>query len=148
MSLGRQHLIRALTRNRAETSPAADDPRLLGRTYGVPYEKVWQAALALAGGGLRGCRLRSADDLAGIINARASSGVLGTADIRIRVSLDENAQTRVDARSITRERRADLGSNVRRLDRFFRELDRNLAQHRNHTSAGGGVQSNSGGPAA
>lgn len=128
MSLGRQRLIRALTRNQAETSAHARDPRLLGRTYAVPYETIWQAALTLAGGGLRGWSVRSADDLAGVINARAKSRFLGYADIRIRVSLDENAQTRVDGRSITRSRRVDLGSNGRRLERFFRELDRQLGR--------------------
>lgn len=137
MSLGRQRLIRALTRNHAETSADADDPRLLGRTYAVPYEKIWQAALALAGGALHGWRLRSADDLAGVINARAQSRFLGYADIRVRVSLDEDAQTRVDARSITRSRRADLGANARRLHHFFRQLDRQLARDRAPADADG-----------
>lgn len=128
MSPGRQQWIRALTRNQAETSTDADDPRLLGRTYAVPYETTWQAALALAGGGLNGWRIRSADDLAGIINARAESRFLGYADIRIRISLDEYGLTRIDARSITRRRRADLGANARRLERFFRELDHHLGR--------------------
>ena len=46
-------LIRGLTQNRAETSPTAEDRRLRGRTYAIPFETVWSAALALAGPGPR-----------------------------------------------------------------------------------------------
>jgi hypothetical protein len=131
VSLAAQRLKRALTRVAAETSPDADDPRLRGRTYAVPFEEVWQAALALARGGLRGCRLRSADDLAGIINVEAANALLrSTDDVRIRISLDQNAQTRVDARSALRRGRADLGTNARRLARFFALLDRKVGADR------------------
>ena len=124
MNLLRERVVRALTRAMAETSRESDDSRLVGRTYAVPFEHVWQAALRLAGGGLRGWRLRSSDDLAGIINAQSKSRFRGhVSDVRIRISLDEDAQTRVDARSASRGARADFGSNARRLSSFFRALD-------------------------
>lgn len=131
MNLAALRLKRAFTCIAAETSPEADDPRLRGRTYSIPFEEVWQAALALARSGLPGWRLRSADDLAGIINAEAKNRLLrSTDDVRIRISLDPNAQTRVDARSSRRHGRADLGTNARRLTRFFKALDTRVGADR------------------
>jgi hypothetical protein len=136
MSLLGRRVVRAFTRTGAETSPESDDPRLLGRTYAVPFETVWQAALRLAGGGLPGWRIRSSDDLAGIINAEAKSRIRRrVSDVKIRISLDPNAQTRIDARSASREGRADLGANARRLHSFFRGLDEAVAGRRRPGSA-------------
>jgi hypothetical protein len=45
----------------------------------------------------------------------------------VEIGLDENAQTRVDARSSLEGKRGDLGRNRRTLGRFFRALDRSLA---------------------
>ncbi|MCI0437350.1 MAG: DUF1499 domain-containing protein [Gemmatimonadetes bacterium] len=138
MILYGRRLYRALTRHVAETSSHADDPRLRGRTYAVPFEEVWQAALTLTRNRLRGWRLRSADDLAGIINAVSKSRLLGSIhDVKIRVSLDKNAQTRIDARSASRTSRADLGANARRLVRFFRALDKMLEQQRRTAGTAG-----------
>jgi hypothetical protein len=123
---------RAFRTNFAETSLDAEDPRLRGRTYAVPIEEVWQAARSLASGGLPGWRIRSSDDLAGIINAQAKNILRRSPDdVRIRISLDEDAQTRVDARSGSRDGRADLGMNARRLVRFFRALDQLVAERWN-----------------
>lgn len=136
MNLLGRRVVRAFTRTVAETSPESDDPRLLGRTYAVPFETVWQAALRLAGGGLTGWRIRSSDDLAGIINAESKSRLRRrVSDIKIRISLDANAQTRIDARSASREGRADLGANARRLHRFFRALDEAVVGRRRSGSA-------------
>jgi uncharacterized protein (DUF1499 family) len=135
MSLLGRRVVRAFTRTGAETSPESDDPRLLGRTYAVPFETVWQAALRLAGG-LPGWRIRSSDDLAGIINAEAKSRIRRrVSDVKIRISLDPNAQTRIDARSASREGRADLGANARRLHSFFRGLDEAVVGRRRPGSA-------------
>ena len=41
-------LLRALTINRAFTDPGAEDPRLRGRSYAVPFAQVWAAALEIA----------------------------------------------------------------------------------------------------
>lgn len=123
----RQRVRDGLTRNVAVTSPVAEDPDLRGRTYAIPYERVWRAARRLAGGGLRGWRILDADDFDGLLRAEARSSLLRKVDdIVVRITLDANAQTRVDARSSSRGARGDLGSNARRLRRFFAALDEEL----------------------
>lgn len=137
-------LKRALTRNVAETSDAPDDPRLRGRAYAIPFEDVWRAAHALAGGKLHGWRIVAADDREGIIEAEARTLVFRFVDdVTIRIRLDEDAQTRVDVRSASRKGRADLGANARRIARFFRALDRRLRKQAPRAplfSAGEGVR--------
>jgi hypothetical protein len=128
-----QPLIRSLqaglTRNVAFTAPSAEDDRLQGRTYAVPFEAVWRASLELMDGGLRGWTLSESDDGEGIIRGRARGGLRRTESaITLRITLDEDAQTRIDGLSASRVGRADLGANARRLGRFFRSLDRSLEQ--------------------
>ena len=119
-----EHGLPGTTIRGVATSPAAADERLRGRTYAVPFEDVWQAALALASGGLRGWRMLTADDHEGVITAEAErSFPRALDDITIDVRLDENAQTRVDARAAPRNGRADFGRNARRLGHLFRSLD-------------------------
>jgi hypothetical protein len=118
--------LQGLTRNQAETRPDHPDPELQGRTYAIPFDRVWTVALALAGGGLKGWSLRRADDQEGRIEAEAK-GMLGALDdVEVRVTLDPNAQTRVDLTSTSRKDRGDLGRNRRRVRRFLRELDGGL----------------------
>ena len=122
---------RALTTNVAETAQAHEDPRLRGRTYAIPFEDVWSAVQALATVGLRGWRLVSADDEEGVVHVESTTLVRRRIDdVVIRVGLDENGQTRVDARAAARQGRGDLGRNARRLDRFFRALDRAVVEAR------------------
>lgn len=128
MSPGARRFLGALGETSAHTHPAASDPSLRGRTWAVPFEDVWEAAVWLASGGLRGCSLRRANDRDGIIIAEAHARFAGVADFTISVTLDEDAQTRVDARSVSREARADLGTNTRRIRTFFRMLEDRLAQ--------------------
>jgi uncharacterized protein (DUF1499 family) len=117
----------ALTRNRVATASDHFDPRLRGRTYAIPFEQVWQAARALAGGGLRRWKIIESDDYEGVINAEARTLLLRYVDdVRITISLDENGQTRVDLVSASRKGSADLGTNARRVGRFLRALDRKL----------------------
>ena len=113
-----------LTRNVAFTAPAAEDERLRGRTYAIPFEDVWQASLHLVDGGLKAWSLLEYDDREGIIRGIAR-GRLGrfTSSVTIRISLDVDAQTRVDGLSASRSGRMDLGANTRRLHRFFGALD-------------------------
>jgi len=119
---------RGLTENKASTNPVSQDARLLGRTYAIPFQQVWTAACQLAGGGLRGWSLLSADDQRGVIEATTKAFFLRTEDdIRVEVGLDENAQTRVDVLSMSRRHRGDLGRNRRNIGRFLRKLDRRLA---------------------
>lgn len=124
-------LVRGLTRNAAFTSPGAQDPRLKGRTYAVPFEEVWQASLRLVDGGMKGWKVLEADDQEGIIRG-AARGYLErlTSAITIRITLDVDAQTRVDGLSASRVGRADLGVNARRLHRYFTTLDRRLEESR------------------
>ena len=123
----------ALTRNVAFTTPDAGDEHLGGRTYAVPFEHVWQASLRLVGGGLKRWEVTEADDHEGIIRGLAH-GLLErhTSAITVRITLDLNAQTRVDAMAASRVGRGDLGRNARRLELFFRSLDRALTAARGH----------------
>jgi hypothetical protein len=120
-------LLAALTRNRAETDPWAEDRRLRGRTYAIPFDRVWNAALALCGGGLSHWSLLSADDTHGIIRAQAVTRLFRRPhDVRITIGLDDNGQTRVDVASILIDRKRDLGANARRIHRFIEGLDAKL----------------------
>lgn len=117
---------RGLTSNRAYTRDDAPDPRLLGRTYAVPFVTVWDAALEIARGS-RGWTVTESDPRAGEIVAEARTTLWKfTDDIWIRISLDEDAQTRVDLTSASRVGRADLGTNARRIARFLHALDRRI----------------------
>jgi hypothetical protein len=120
--------LRALTTNRAYTHPDSDDPRLRGRTYGVPYARVWEALLAEAG--RRKWTIVEAKPVEGEIRAEARTPVWKfTDDVWIRVSLDpDDGQTRVDMVSASRVGRADLGTNARRIARFLHAVDRRLTK--------------------
>jgi hypothetical protein len=121
-------ILRGLTETEVATDPGATDGRLRGRTYAIPFENVWSAATRLAHGELRGWTLLTADDQEGIITGSAKPPLFGApCDVRIEIGLDENAQTRVDARTSWPGKRGDLGHGRRTLGRFFRALDRALA---------------------
>ena len=124
-------LARGFTRSLAFTTPSAEDPRLRGRTYAIPFEDVWQECLRLVDGGLRGWELREADDEEGVIRG-AVRGLTArfASTLTVRVTLDADAQTRVDALAAARSGRYDLGTNVRRLNKFFRALDQGLEESR------------------
>ena len=117
---------RALTRNRAFTDDESPDPRLRVRTYGIPFAAVWDAALAIARG-TRGWTVTASDPLAGEIVAESATRMWKFVDdVWIRISLDEDGQTRVDMTSASRVGRADLGNNARRIARFLHALDRHV----------------------
>ncbi len=121
-------ILKGLTEYQATTDPTSEDRRLRGRTYAIPFEDVWQASLALCGGGLRGWDVLSADDQRGVIEAISETLVFGHKDdIRVEIQLDENAQTRVDLWSASQKGRANLGRNRRVIGKFLRRLDRRLA---------------------
>lgn len=124
-------IARGLTRNAASTSRGSPDPRLRGRTYAVAFDDVWRASVALVDGGLKRWELVSSDDEEGTIRGLARSRLdRFTSVIIVRITLDLDAQTRVDAISSSREGRADLGVNARRLHRYFTTLDRRLEEGR------------------
>jgi len=122
-----RRLVRALTQNRAETDPHADDPRLRGRTYAIAFHRVWEAAVTLADGGLTRWELTEADDEAGTIHAESTTRLFGFVDdVHIDIGLDQNGQTRVDVRSASRVGKADLGRNPRTIGSFLQALDQAL----------------------
>lgn len=122
----------------AATSPDAASPALRGRTLAIPFEDVWQAALRLTRGGLRGWSLTAADDQEGTIDALAPRFTGALFDVHIHIRLDQDAQTRVDARAAARKPSTDFGTSRRLLRRFFRALDRTLARSTRRTPAGHG----------
>lgn len=123
-----------LTRNMAFTEPNAEDRRLRGRTYAIPFDDVWRASVSLVAQGLSRWELRHSDDQEGIIRGEVH-GRLKRFDslVTIRITLDMDAQTRVDALVAAREGRGDMGTSARRLRRFFSALDRELERVRGRT---------------
>lgn len=122
-------LVRALTRNRAETAPSADDPALRGRDFAVPFEDVWDVAVDAAEG--MGWTVVDADGREGRLRAEARTTVFRFVDdVEVRVTPGAGGRTRVDMRSASRVGRGDLGANRRRIRRFMRRLDRALAADR------------------
>ncbi len=114
----------ALRETRAHTHPEHPDRSLRGRTYAIPFAQVWTAAVGLASGGLRGWSTVRADEDLGTLQAECQTLVFRTVDdVEIRISLDENAQTRVDLTSGSRGGKGDLGRNRRRIQKFFQILD-------------------------
>lgn len=123
-------LMRALTQNSAQTSANAPDPRLRGRTYAVPFAQVWDESIQMIESS-SGWKLIEADEGRGMIKAEATTPVFHFVDdVRLRIKLDEDALTRVDMRSASRVGRGDLGTNARRIRRFFKDLDRRLGLSR------------------
>lgn len=121
---------RALTDHRAATRPDHDDASLRGRTYAVPFERVWRAALEVASG-RSGWAIVDSDDLEGYIRIEAKTPVLRFVDdVEIRIGLDADAQTRVDMTSESRKGKMDFGTNARRIRRFFKHLDRRIREGR------------------
>lgn len=107
------------------TSASHSDTRLKGRTYSIPFEDVWQGALRIIREKSKGWTLDTADDQEGMIHADIRGLIAKwNGAIEIRVALDDNGQTRVDARSATPAAFTDFGANARRVDHFFRALDR------------------------
>lgn len=114
-------------KNRASTHPGHGDEDLRGRTYAIPFDRVWQAAVRLTSGGLPRWSLLDADDGPGTLQAEAGPLLWGRpTEFLIRISLDRNAQTRVDAVGYTPGARWDMGACKRRTVRFFGALDREL----------------------
>jgi hypothetical protein len=115
----------------ARTAAEAADPRLRGRTYAVPFDPVWRAATALLDGGLRRTTLRTADDIAGHLEADSFTLLRRRPlDVHVSVTLDQDAQTRVDAAVAIGGRGPDFGAAVRFIDLFFRRLDAALRSPR------------------
>ncbi len=116
-----------MTDRRVSTDPRSDDPRLRGRTYAIPFDRVWNSILALAGEEVGRWRVLRVDDEKGIIEAEAVLPIVGVAGaIRFDVRLDPEGQTRVDMSSTSPNRRGMFGGAAGRIGRFFSGLDRRL----------------------
>jgi hypothetical protein len=130
--------LRGVLSNGAETREGAAAPWLRGRTYAISFDRVWQASLALAQGGLPRWSILDADDYEGVINVEIKVARLRpAARVTIRIGLTADAQTRVDARAHAPDRRGDLGVCTRALARFFTELDRSLSEEADHPAMTG-----------
>jgi hypothetical protein len=122
-----RELLLALREERADTNPSSSDGRLLGRTYAIPFEHVWNAAVGVAREGMRGWSVAGTDDLAGLIIASTMTRIFDIRDdVRIRIRLDENGQTRVDVSSKSRNEKPSLGRHRRTIGRFLARLDQRL----------------------
>lgn len=119
-------LWKALTQNDAQTVAGSPDARLRGRTYHIPFARVWDTAVGLANEMPRWTVLTTDEDR-GLIQAEARTLIFKWVDdVTIRIRLDDNALTRVDLRSASRRGVGDLGTNVRRIARFLQRLDQRL----------------------
>ncbi|MCG6956601.1 MAG: DUF1499 domain-containing protein [Gemmatimonadetes bacterium] len=106
------------------TDPLSADVRLRGRTYAIPFDRVWTAACALADGGMPRWTLLLVDDEKGKIDAEATTLVLRLRDaVHVDVALDENGLTRVDVSVAPARGWLDLGRGRRMVSRFVRRLD-------------------------
>lgn len=120
-------IVRGLTEKSAETSPDAEDARLRGRTFTIPFDRVWEASLSVIRQRLRGWTVVLDDDRAGRIDALATSTLRGLeTEVVVRIGLDENGQTRVDLRATSRTDVRDYGRCRRLIGRFTRGLDKEL----------------------
>ncbi|MDZ7780852.1 MAG: hypothetical protein U5R14_13105 [Gemmatimonadota bacterium] len=109
------------------TDPHAADTGLRGRTYAIPFDRVWKAARGLADGGLRRWSLVRDDDREGTLEARSRTWPLGRVDeVMVSVGLDENGQTRVDLRCRRIGDQVVQRRHPRLVRTFFARLDRAL----------------------
>ncbi len=116
-----------LLENQAHTHPEHPDPSLRGRTYAIPFAQVWASVVELAQGGLRGWTTNLANEDMGMVQAESRALIQRSiSDVEIRISLDENALTRIDVSSVSRVRRGDLGANARCIRAFFRAVDKRV----------------------
>ena len=125
-------LPRGFTHNQAHTDPASEDHRLRGRTYAIPFDRVWTESAHVARKRMWGWTVTTEDNQLGVLEAESVTLILRFVDdVHVSVGLDDNGQTRVDVTSASRIGRGDLGRNPRTIGRFIRKLDRAL-----HVQAG------------
>ena len=105
-----------------------DDPTLRGRTYAIPFSRVWKAVEELTGKDLRGWTILEADEDDGLLKAECVSLFFKRVDdLEVHLSLDENALTRVDVWGAPREGTGSTRRITRRIRGLFKALDRALA---------------------
>ena len=115
---------KGFTERAARTGPDSNDPVLAGRTYAIPFDPVWKAALELSGGGLRGWKLVSSDDRLGVIRADVRGPLLPLeANVLVSVTLDRNASA---ARQSAPQPPGGPACELPKIGHFFRSLDTSL----------------------
>jgi uncharacterized protein (DUF1499 family) len=120
-------LSRWFTQNRAHTDPASEDHRLSGRTYAIPFDRVWTESVHVARKRMWGWTVTTEDHQLGVLEAESVTLILRFVDdVHVSVGLDDNGQTRVDVTSASRIGWGDLGRNPRTIGKFIRKLDRAL----------------------
>ena len=131
-------LVRGAAADSRDTRPDASDARLRGRTYAIPFDRVWNSALLVAEEDMKRWEVVSWDDRAGMILIEAQSPVLRRLDdVRVLVSLDPDGQTRIDLTTRPKKEHGSVGTSSRVVGRFFRLLDGRLGLHTHPTTAGG-----------
>lgn len=109
------------------THPLHDDPTLRGRTYAIPFARVWKGLVALTGGELRGWAILEADEDEGLLKAECVSLVFKKVDdFRVHLSLDENALTRIDVTGFPRNGGDGTRRITKRIRSLFKALDRTV----------------------
>lgn len=97
------------------------------RTYAVPFDRVWHAALDLIDRRRPRWTLQSADDLPGAITAEIRGWLLPwRAEARLKIGLDANGQTHVEMHTTPLRRIPLFGAGRRQVRRFLLALDRAL----------------------
>jgi uncharacterized protein (DUF1499 family) len=123
-------LLTALTRNVAETSADAEDPRLRTRFYALSRETVWITVQQLAGT-RPGWTVMKTDPAEGELVIEARTRLLKFVDdVTIRVRPASGQRISVDLRSRSRVGKADFGTNARRIGDFLAALDSALSLHK------------------
>jgi uncharacterized protein (DUF1499 family) len=116
-------LLIALTRNVAETSPTAKDPRLRTRHYSLSRETVWNTVQQLAGL-QQGWKVIKTDPAEGVLQAESRTRLFKFVDdVTIRVRPASSQSVSVDLLSRSRVGKGDLGTNARRIGQFLASLD-------------------------
>jgi uncharacterized protein (DUF1499 family) len=116
-------LLSALTRNIAETSQSAEDPRLRTRLYSLSRETVWTTVQQLAGT-QPGWTVVSMAPAGGELKAEARTKLLKFVDdVTIHVRPASGQRISVDMHSRSRLGKADFGTNARRIGAFLAALD-------------------------
>jgi len=106
---------------RVTTRPDAADPALRGRTYAIPFETVWSAALLLAAEQIPRWEVSRWNDRNGTIQAYAKGRFSKVPDdVRVRVRLDDYGQTRLDLSVLARKGREAA---LKRIQEFIGALD-------------------------
>jgi hypothetical protein len=123
-------------RAHAETVPEAGSALLRPRRLAIPFDTVWQAARNVLDGGIRKWSLDHSDDHEGLLTGTCRGMGSSEHTITVRVALDADAQTTVDASVTAKEEGRDFGRAERRLRRFLGTLDKALARSGSASKAG------------